>query len=251
MNARAELYSRLPLLDVDGWWLEQAAASPDGRVIELGAGAGRLTAAFLAAGLDVVAVERDPVMLARLRARTAGHAQIVAADAVSLPGIEPAGLVVLASSLLNELDDARAREAVLTNAARACRPDGTVAMHLLGPWWLVRLAGRSTGSLRPLAGGRAVEVTIDAGDFDPWRGRRRATLTYRFADGEVLTDELDAAVVTPSELERALAAAGLEPIGSSPAGAMTPDDAMLRLACRPRPGHGPVPGDDRSSRGRR
>lgn len=214
---RAELYRRLPVLASDRWWVELARASPDGRVLELGAGTGRLTSAFVGAGLEVTAVERDPSMVAELCERVgatatvlARDATVLARDAADLPSGEPFGLVVLATSLLNELPDAATRRAVLAGAAANCRTDGRVALHLLGPWWLVGLPPRSTGQLQPADGSPTVEVTVAAESFEPWTGRRRATLTYRFADGALLRDQLDAAVVTGGELEATLTAVGLE-----------------------------------------
>lgn len=268
MTSRAELYARLPVLDTDRWWLDLARASPDGRVVELGAGAGRLTAALADAGAVVTAVEHDPAMLERLRRvaadvkvaagevevaagdveaaagdveGVAADVEVVAADVADLPALAPAGLVVLASSLLNELPDRAAREAALAGAARNCRADGTVALHLLGPWWLVRLDGRSAGRLQPADGGPPIEVVVDAGAFDAARGRRQATLTYRFPDGTVLDDHLDAAVVTPTELDLELAAAGLEvveqrgvvPTGPGARSAPALDAPGLHLRCRP------------------
>jgi SAM-dependent methyltransferase len=235
---RAELYRRLPVLDSDRWWLELARAAPGGRVLELGAGAGRLTAAFLDAGLEVTAVERDPAMLAALRARVGARAQVVAADVSALPPLPAAGLVVLPSSLLNELPDAAARRRVLTGAARRCRPDGHVALHLLGPWWLAALNGRTRGTLRPAHGAGDVEVTITAGPFDAWRGRRRARLDYRFADGATLEDHLDAAVVTGDELSTGLTQAGLaieQRYGAAPPAGPPDEGPAWHLVCRPTP----------------
>lgn len=233
---RAELYRRLPLLAGDRWWSDLAARSPDGRVLELGAGTGRLTAAFVDAGLEVTAVERDPTMLSVLHERVGRSATVVAGDATELPPMAPFGLVVLPTSLLNELPGPAARHAVLAGAAARCRPDGRVAMHLLGPWWLVGMPERSTGRLQPADGSPTVDVTVAADRFDPWTGRRRATLTYRFADGTLLHDRLDAAVVTGAELELTIAAAGLvieERYGATPPESDPDDGAAWHVVCRP------------------
>jgi SAM-dependent methyltransferase len=232
---RVQLYRRLPLLEGDRWWLDLARASPDRRVLELGAGSGRLTSAFVEAGLEVTAVERDPAMLAALRERVGRSATVIARDAADLPHLPPFGLVVLATSLLNELPDATARQAVLANASAGCRHDGRVALHLLGPWWLVRVAARSSGRLHPADGSPTIDVTIAAEAFDAWAGRRRAQLTYRFTDGTVLRDHVDAAVVTGAELELALGQAGLvveERYGATPPVGGPDEGAAWHLLCR-------------------
>ena len=237
MTERAELYRRLPRQEDDAWWLELARASPDGRVLELGAGTGRLTSALLAGGARVTAVDHDAAMLDALRTAHAGSdLEVVEADVAALPDGPRVGLVALPASLLNELPDAAARRAALAGAARRCRPDGSVAIHLLAPWWLVGLTGRSSGRLLPADGTAPVEVTIDAGSFEPWTARRRAALSYRFADGTVLVDQLDAAVVTPGELELAIGAAGLELVaahGSIPPAPIGEDDVAWHLLLRP------------------
>ncbi len=231
---RAELYARLPLTAADRWWLD-LAREVGGPVLELGAGAGRLTTALAEVAPSVTAVESDPAMLARLRARVGdrqdGSVTVDAADVTALPSGPAAALVALPTSLLNELPDPAARRAAVAGAARRCAPDGLVAMHLLAPWWLLDPPPSSAGQLRPLGGGEPVEVVIDAGGFDRWRVRREATLTYRFADGAVGTDHLDAGVVQGAELDDCLAAAGLARItGAAPA------DATLEQLGLSRPG---------------
>ena len=235
MNARVELYRRLPQVATDGWWVEQALAA-GGDVLELGAGTGRLTAAFLAAGCNVTAVEHDPAMLEVLREGFGDRVDVVAADVTDLPAGPSASFVALPTSLLNELPDAGARTAALHGAARRCAEDGTVGIHLLGPWWLAAMPDRASGRLQPVDDSAVIEVSVVAGEFDPWAARRQAELTYRFPDGVVLHDHLDAAVVVPAELEAACVAAGLrlsERFGAVPPAPPRAHDPAWHLLARP------------------
>lgn len=232
MSDRAALYERLPPLDTDRWWAVLAAASPGGRVLELGAGTGRLTEMLLDAGAQVTAIERDTAMVEALHRRLHDRARIVHADVTDVGAGPQVGLVVLPTALLNELPDAGARRAVLSAAAARCRPDGVVALHVLAPWWLVRLDGRVTGELTPADGGPTIEVSVDPGTFDVMTGRRRARLVYRFPDGAVLGDDVDAAVVGPDELTGALRAAGLREhrrFGARPPDPPGPDDVAWHV----------------------
>lgn len=62
------------------------APAPGQRVLDLGAGTGKLTATLVAAGADVVAVEPDPAMLAELRgALPAVRALSASAESIPLP----------------------------------------------------------------------------------------------------------------------------------------------------------------------
>jgi ubiquinone/menaquinone biosynthesis C-methylase UbiE len=63
------------------WALEQA---PGPRVLDLGAGTGKLTAVLRAAGAEPTAVEPDPAMLAELR-RTLPDVRARAGSAESIP----------------------------------------------------------------------------------------------------------------------------------------------------------------------
>lgn len=236
---RAALYQRLPLVDTDQWWVDLAAGSVDGHVVELGAGTGRLTAAFFDAGAMVTAVENDPSMLGALRTHLGMRARVLDADVTDLPPGLRAGVVVVAASLLNELPDFEARRRLLHGAARACRPDGIVALHLLGPWWLSGLEGQVMGALTPAGGGPSVDVMISNEGFDAWQGRRRARLIYRFPDGTTMTDDLDAAVVSPGELRALLQDAGLvvhAAYGARPPERPAADDPAWHLLATPDPG---------------
>ena len=65
-------------------WATEPAPGP--RVLDLGAGTGKLTATLVASGIDVVAVEPDPAMLAELRrALPAVRALSGRAEAIPLP----------------------------------------------------------------------------------------------------------------------------------------------------------------------
>lgn len=72
--------------------LDYLAQRSSGRVLELGAGTGRVALYIAATGHEVVAVDRDPVLLEELGRRAAklngasGSVTIVEADALKLPG---------------------------------------------------------------------------------------------------------------------------------------------------------------------
>ena len=125
--ALARLYD-LDLLDDPGdldLWLALAGRA-DGPILELAAGTGRLAVALAEAGHHVTAVDVDPAMLGRARARTAAagladdRIEFVEADLLGLrlPG---AGRYAMAFIALNSLmllaSRAAQREAFRTMAA--------------------------------------------------------------------------------------------------------------------------------------
>lgn len=235
LSPRARLYDRLPVTEDVAWWCEMAAAAPGGRVLELGAGTGRLTVE-LARHATIVAVDHDASALRRLQARTAPAAvRTVVRDVTELELGERFGLVALPVSLLNEIPTLPARRRLIRVAADHCRADGRVAFALLNPLWLLR-GGQSQGVIEGQDGAR-VDVQAAHTTVDMWDQRARAHLSYRFADGERIDDRLDAAAVFPIELELLLAEAGLrvaEVSGAVPgAGPPEADDGAWHVVAEP------------------
>jgi len=101
------------------WALEPA---PGLRVMDLGAGTGKLTVTLLALGADVVAVEPDPAMLSELRrGQPAVRALSGSAEAIPLP--EASVDAVLAGNALHWFDMAVAGLEI----ARVLAPGGILA----------------------------------------------------------------------------------------------------------------------------
>jgi SAM-dependent methyltransferase len=78
-------------------------AAPGRRVLDLGAGTGKLTATLLAAGADVTSVEPDPAMLAELR-RTLPHVQALPGSAEAIPLPDASVDAVVAGNALHWFD---------------------------------------------------------------------------------------------------------------------------------------------------
>lgn len=219
---RASLYARLPVTEAVGWWRRLAAASVDGRVLELGAGTGRITAA-LAEVADVTAVDVDPESLDVLRERVAG-VRVVEADVRALDLGERYGVVLLPVALLNEVGDLADRRATMQVVHRHLAEDGVVALEVLNPLWLLA-GGESSGVLE--GDGERVRMTAAHRPGEVWSQHVRADLTYRFGDGASFRDRLDAHAVFPAELELLLDGIGLEVVdatGADPDGGPPRDD---------------------------
>jgi SAM-dependent methyltransferase len=101
------------------WALDPA---PGLRVLDLGAGTGKLTAALLATGADVTAVEPDPAMLAELQ-RALPKVRAVAGSAEAIPLPDASVDAVLAGNALHWFDMAAAGPEI----ARVLAPGGVLA----------------------------------------------------------------------------------------------------------------------------
>jgi SAM-dependent methyltransferase len=171
-----------------------AAVPPGASILELGAGAGRMTHRLLELGHPVVAVDESPEMLARIR-----DAETVRARIQDLDLGRRFDAVVLASFLVNEPD-----EALVGRFLRTCRDhvrdDGRVLVQRHEPAWFEEAAeGERT------AGG----VTFRLRDLSrPGPGLLAATVEYQVGE-RVWTQWFTARRLDDGELAAALAEAGL------------------------------------------
>jgi SAM-dependent methyltransferase len=124
-----------------------ALAGAGGRVLELGAGSGRLAVPLAAAGLDVWAVDASAAMLERLRAKPGGeavHALVddmaeLGAPELTAPGPGGTGggprfaVVLCAFNTLFNLTDTAAQARCLRRAAALLAPGGRMLVEAFVP----------------------------------------------------------------------------------------------------------------------
>lgn len=100
------------------------------RVVEIGAGTGRVTLAVAGGAARVFAVEREPTMLVHARRATPGlPVQLLLADARCLPiASGTVTRVLLPYRTLQQVGDETARRVVLAEARRVLSPQGILAL---------------------------------------------------------------------------------------------------------------------------
>jgi predicted O-methyltransferase YrrM len=129
-------------------WRELAGKAP-GPVLELGAGAGRVTLDLAGRGLEVIALERDPDLVQRLESLLSDHgltATVVPADLGSPADLrlpDAAGLAIGPLHLI-QIVDASARPALLGRLAELMAPGGTIALTLVDESTLLSAGAAST-----------------------------------------------------------------------------------------------------------
>jgi SAM-dependent methyltransferase len=170
------------------------AAVPEGAaILELGAGAGRITHGLVALGHDVVAVDQSPAMLSRIRG-----AETILADIETLELDRRFPVVVLASNFVNDVDRDRVR-AFLDCCARHVVPDGQVLVQGFPSDW------RPDSSWHDLAGARARLRSFTLDDRIV-----RGEMEYEVdGKGETLVHAFESLLVTADQLDRELEASGL------------------------------------------
>jgi SAM-dependent methyltransferase len=183
------LYARLPPLGEPE--LIHAAVPPGAEILELGAGAGRVTHPLLRLGHPVVAVDNSVEMLALI-----DGAETVLSDIESLDLGRRFLVVVLASNFVNHPDQTE-RRALLACCAHHVRPGGQVLLQGFPREWTPRTDWSEHGDVRL----RLRSFTLDG---DLVSGEMEYVI-----DGRQLLHDFESQLLSAEELDRDLAAVGL------------------------------------------
>jgi SAM-dependent methyltransferase len=184
------LYATLPALGEPE--LVHGAVSAGSEILELGAGAGRITRGLVALGHPVVAVDQSPEMLAHIVG-----AKTVLGDIETLELGRRFPVVVLASNFVNDADRKRVRR-YLACCSRHVATDGHVLLQGYPRGW------------QPDTHWREVEgVRLRLRSFTLEGSHLHGEMEYVVA-ARTLHHAFDALLVSDEELDADLAAAGLE-----------------------------------------
>ena len=184
------LYATLPALGEPE--LVHAAVPAGAEILELGAGAGRITHGLLELGHPVVAVDQSPEMLAHVVG-----AETFLADIESLELARRFPVVLLASHFVNDVDRDHVR-AYLACCARHVLPDGQVLLEGYPAGWEPSTDWREIGDIRL----RMRRFSLD-------RSLLHGEMEY-VVDGRTYLHAFDALLVSDERLDSDLRAAGLE-----------------------------------------
>ena len=175
------------------------------RVLELGAGTGRLAVPLAARGLHVVALDASAAMLDRLRQRDPdGTVQVVTGDMVDDLPAGPFDAVLVADNTLFNLEDATRQQACFAAVAARLAPKGSFLVEAFVPDDPPR--GGSAVAVRSMT---ADEVVLSITVHAPADQRAEGHFV-RLADGEPVRLRAWAIrYATPAQLDAMAAAAGL------------------------------------------
>ena len=193
--------------------------APPQRLLELGAGTGRLSVPLAADGHEVVGVELSPELLAAAKAR-AEHEDVALTLALGDFRTFALGrtfdVVIMAYNAFNHLLDAGAMRACLAAVHEHLEPDGRFVLDTFQPdlTFLARGAIEDRALLRYRDPYTHHELVLFEDDhYDSATQTNRIVWRYLDPDGaEVRRDELTMRIVFPAELDAVLALAGFERI---------------------------------------
>lgn len=115
-----------------------------GTCVEIGCGAGRLTAPLAEAFDRVIALDVSAEMISRARRMTPANVEFRQVDGPAIPGADGEADAVFSVHVLQHLDDHEALIANLREARRVLRPGGTLMAHI----WLSSRRPSPLGRLR-------------------------------------------------------------------------------------------------------
>jgi SAM-dependent methyltransferase len=171
--------------------LVHEAIPAGGEILELGAGAGRITRGLTTLGHPVTAVDQSQEMLDRITG-----AETVLADIETLDLARRFPVVLLASNFVNDLDRGRVR-GFLECCARHVLPDGQVLLQGYPRGWEPDSEWHELGAVSARLRRFTLEGSLLRGEME------------YVVDGQRLVHAFEARLITEDELDRDLEAAGL------------------------------------------
>ena len=183
------LYATLPAMGEPE--LVHRAVPAGSQILELGAGAGRITRGLVALGHPVVAVDQSQAMLDRI-----DSAETVLADFEELSLGRRFPVVLLASNFVNDRDRSRVR-GYLDSCARHVLPNGQVLIQGYPRDWRPSTEWRDLGGVR---------LRLRSFELDGMQ--LRGEMEYVVAD-ETLFHAFEALLATEAQIDADLEAAGL------------------------------------------
>jgi SAM-dependent methyltransferase len=184
-----------------------ALAGPDGRVLELGVGTGRLAVPMAAAGLRVAGVDTSAAMLGRLAERDpSGVVDVVCGDMVTDLPDGPFDAVLVAYNTIFNLPDEQRQLACFAAVAARLRPGGSFVVEAFVPDVEVAPATGSDVSVRSLA---VDQVVISVSVNDPERQRIEGQFVQLSEAGGVRLRPWSIRWATPEQLDAMAHATGL------------------------------------------
>jgi len=174
--------------------VHEAAGDPAASILELGSGAGRVTAPLVELGHRVVAVDESPEMLGHIKS-----ARTVCARIQDLTLAERFDVVLLASHLINVPGEPE-RQELLGACVRHVAPDGCVIIEQHAPDWFATAAESESETDGIVF--RLRDVSRPAPDL------LAATVEYQAGD-RVWTQTFTTRMLTEGQLTASLATAGL------------------------------------------
>src|SRR3954468_6630612 len=193
-------------------WAWAASVPPGCRVLELGAGTGRATAALARTAGKVVALELAPEMIAVAHRKLAGRSnvQLVAADMRDSPLRSAFDLVAAIDDPFVHLTEDEDRQRAFATAAGHLVPGGR---FLLDAAWLApdqrHAAGNPEGLVKENSGKGGLSVR-ETWRCDPTTRRGTASYEYFVQGRRVREASFPARLWSREELEHRARAAGLQ-----------------------------------------